>query len=312
MNATAPLEALYRRINATRRSLYRRGVLDSETLPRPVISIGNRAIGGSGKTPLTIAIARGLVRRGIGVAVLTRGYGRRSAEQPLLVEGEDAARFGDEPVVIARNVPEAAVVVGSRRAAAGRWLLEQRDVDVFLLDDGFQHLQLARDLDLVIEAPHARWYREGEESLRDADVVFRRGVRTRESREIGIDVAPSEWLHGGASRPLEELKGKPVFAFSGLADNAQFFATVERLGARLAGSMEFRDHHVYRPADLERIRAMAVAKGAELILTTEKDAVKAKELGAAILRVAARIEREDELMELLVAKIAKPDVRQPL
>lgn len=308
MRVSAPVQALYTAINRGRRALYRRGLLQTESLPRTVLSIGNRAVGGSGKTPLTIAIARGLLERGLRVVILTRGYGRDSSNEPLIVDGEDPRRFGDEPVVIARNAPEAAVVVGSKRAAAGRWFLETvGDCDVFILDDGFQHLQLERDLDLVIENAEARWYREGPEALRDADIIFRRGEPASEARERGLEIAPASWTRSGTALGLELLRGTRVFAFAGLADNAQFFRTLEQIGATVAGSLTFADHHVYRPSDLERIRREATAARAELIITTEKDAVKTTGLETAVLRVAAKIEREQELFDLLVSKVRRPE-----
>jgi tetraacyldisaccharide 4'-kinase len=308
MRASAPAQSLYTAINRARRALYRRGLLHTESLPRTVLSIGNRAIGGSGKTPLTIAIARGLLERGLRVVVLTRGYGRGSSSEPLIVDGEDPRRFGDEPVVIARNAPGAAVVVGSKRAAAGRWFLERAgDCDVFLLDDGFQHLQLERDLDLVIENPAARWYREGPEALRDADIIFRRGGPATEARERGLEIVPSGWTRGGTAFELELLRGARVFAFAGLADNDQFFQTLERLGAKVAGSIGFADHHLYRSSDLERIRREASAASADFTITTEKDAVKTTGLETAVVRIAAKIEREQELLDLLVSKVRRPE-----
>jgi tetraacyldisaccharide 4'-kinase len=308
MRVTAPAEILYTAVNRARRALYRRGLLQTEALPRTVLSIGNRAIGGSGKTPLTIAIARGLLERGLRVVVLTRGYGRDSSSEPLLVDGEDPRKFGDEPVVIARNAPGAAVVVGSKRVAAGRWFLETTgDCDVFLLDDGFQHLQLERDLDLVIESAGARWFREGPEALRDADVIFRRGGPASEARERELEIVPVGWTRAGEALGLELLGGARVFAFAGLADNDQFFRTLERLGAIVAGSIGFADHHVYRPSDLDRIRRQSAAVTAELIITTEKDAVKTTGLETAVLQIAAKIEREQELLDLLVSKVRSPE-----
>lgn len=307
MRVMAPAQLLYTAINRARRSLYRRGVLRTESLPRTVLSIGNRAIGGSGKTPLTIAIARGLLERGLRVVVLTRGYGRDSAAEPLLVDGDDPGKFGDEPVVIARNAPGVVVVVGSKRAAAGRWFLQTTDCDVFLLDDGFQHLQLERDLDLVIESAGSKWFREGPEALRDADVIFRRGAPASEPRELALEIVPVDWVRSHEPLDLELLRGARVFAFAGLADNDQFFRTLEGLGARVVGRLGFPDHRAYRPSDLDKIRRESEAVSAEIMLTTEKDAVKAAGLGAAVLRVAAKIEREQELLDLLVSKVHRPE-----
>jgi tetraacyldisaccharide 4'-kinase len=242
-----PFELLYRGINRARRALYRAGVLKAKRLPKPVISVGNIAIGGSGKTPAVIAIARALVAEGLDVAVLTRGYGRTG--EGGVVDSFDAARFGDEPLVIHKAVPKANVIVGSKRHENGAPV----NCDVYLLDDGFQHLQLHRDLDVVIDVPNARWYREGRSALRDAGVILQRRLR------------PSGY---------ESLVGHRVFAFSGLADNEQFFTMLRNLGVDVVATRSFPDHYRYTPRDVEEIKRAAAEAGAERIATTEKDAVK--------------------------------------
>jgi tetraacyldisaccharide 4'-kinase len=247
-----PAELLLRAVNRARRGLYRRGVLRARKLPRPVVSVGNIAIGGAGKTPAVIAIARDLTARGFRVAVLTRGYGR-SSDVTGVMTSHDAAMWGDEPVLIARSADKAIVIVGSNRFDNATRYLADNDCDVFLLDDGFQHQQLARDLDLVVEAPSARFQREGQDALRDARFVIPRRLR----------------VTGG-----EAVRGKRVFAFAGLADNEQFFATLRTAGATVAGTLSFPDHHGYGDEDKKAIRAAAARCEAELIVTTEKDAVK--------------------------------------
>lgn len=237
-------EFLYRALNRARRELYRRGILRAKKLPKPVVSVGNIAIGGAGKTPTVIAIGKYLIERGYRVAVLTRGYGRAGSEQGPVTE-LDAARFGDEPVLIKKSLDKADVIVGKNRYNNGL----QVTCDVYLLDDGFQHLQLARDVDVIVDAPNARWYREGRSALRDADVIVKRNL---------CITIPAE------------LHGKRLFAFAGLADNSQFFANLPNV----VGTRSFPDHHRYTESDLEAIRAAARDVGAERIVTTEKDAVK--------------------------------------
>jgi tetraacyldisaccharide 4'-kinase len=245
-------ELPYRGLNRLRRALYRVGFLRAKRLPRAVLSIGNLSAGGAGKTPATIRIARYFLDRGFRVAVLTRGYGRAGDEQGLLT-ALDAARFGDEPVLIKTALANVDVIVGVDRYMNATHYLGGNDCDLFILDDGFQHLRLARDVDVVIDVRHARFWREGRSALRDADVILARDLR------------PLGW---------EPLRGRRVFAFSGLADNEQFFAMLRGLGLTLAGTRGFADHHPYSAGDLASIRAAAVAAGAEVIATTEKDAVK--------------------------------------
>jgi tetraacyldisaccharide 4'-kinase len=248
-----PFELLYRGVNRARRNLYRAGILKAKRLHRPVISVGNLAAGGTGKTPAVIAVCRYLEAQGLRVAVLTRGYGRADDSYTGIIDSNDAAKFGDEPVLIKQST-NASILIGSNRYENAR----DFDCDVFVLDDGFQHLQLHRDFDLIIDAP-ARFHREGRSALRDANAVVPRQLRLR---------IP------------EELRGRPIYAFAGLADNEQFFASLENSGLNLVKRKGFPDHHRYTPADLQQIRRDA--DGATLV-TTEKDAVKINEKDVVVI-----------------------------
>lgn len=265
-------EMLYRGVNRIRRALYRRGILKARRLPKPVISVGNIAIGGAGKTPAVIAICRFLEGRGLKVAVLTRGY--RATGQGS-VDSLDSAKFGDEPVLIKKQTKSTSVIVGANRFQQA----STQSCDVFVLDDGFQHLQLHRDLDIVIDAP-ARFYREGRSALRDADVVVARRLR--------LDVPDS-------------LRGKRVFAFAGLADNEQFFDSLRREGLTVERTRGFPDHHAYSALDLAQIHH--AARGTDAIVTTEKDAVKIHD--EELVAVPAEFIFDDDVLQR-IATVAKP------
>jgi tetraacyldisaccharide 4'-kinase len=256
------LEWLWHVVNRIRRALYRAGVLRPKRLHRPVISIGNLAAGGTGKTPAVIALTRFLSANGLRVAVLTRGYGRGDAEATGVITSLDAYKYGDEPVLIKRAT-NADVLVGSHRYINGR----DYDCDVFVLDDGFQHLQLRRDLDIVIDAP-SRISREGRSALQDADHVIPRRLRT---------VVP------------EGLRGKRVFAFAGLADNEQFFASLRAAGLELAGTKSFPDHHRYTAADIAALEGHGLP-----LVTTEKDEVKIA--GSRVIAVGAEFDIPEEVL----------------
>ena len=282
-----------------RRLLSSAGLLPASRLPRPVVSIGNLVMGGAGKTPHVIHLARWLTGQGRRVGILSRGYGRKSRGVRWVSDGGGpivtAAEGGDEPVLIARSLPGIPVVVGESRAAAGRELLSRRPVDVFLLDDGFQHLSLLRDVDLLlVESGRGlgnRWtaplgpLREPPSHARFADGLVitkcpdaESGARTARSVPFppGRPVAFSRLSPGGIvgrdGRPSGgPAAGDAVFAFSGLARNAQFRDTLASAGYRVGGFLPFPDHHAYGRGDLERIAREA---GGLPAITTEKDLVR--------------------------------------
>ena len=266
-------------LNRARRALYRAGILRGKKLHRPVISIGNIAAGGAGKTPAVIAVSRALVARGLRVAVLTRGYGRGDKSYAGPVTSSDPDKFGDEPVLIRRSII-GEVLVGANRYKNAR----EFDCDVFVLDDGFQHLQLRRDYDLVIDAP-AKYYREGRSALKDADAVIPRQLRT---------IVP------------EELRGTRVFAFAGLADNEQFFASLREAGLDVVGTRGFPDHHRYTAADVEALKRDA--NGLPLV-TSEKDKVKIADPAVSCVG-AELVIPEDVLEEVLRVATTEPRRRK--
>lgn len=301
------LASLYGWAVRVRVALYRGRWLPQRRLSCRVVSVGNLTVGGTGKTPLVIALATMLRKRGRRVAVLSRGYRRHSRAPQLLVsDGRTIfigpAEAGDEPYLIAQRCPGVVVAVGADRFRLGQWLLDQFPLDCLLLDDGFQHLGLYRDVDLLLvdasaprdlEAlvPAGRLREPLAAAARATAVLLTRAdtastansVLTRLASATGRMASPilvrfrSDALVNlvtGAVEPSEILAGKTAVIFSGVANAPSFRDLLTALGTRVCDELAFPDHHAYTSRDLESIRHGAERCGAELIVTTEKDAVK--------------------------------------
>jgi len=280
-----------------RRALHRTGILRSGFLPRPVVSLGNLTVGGTGKTPHVQFLAQWLTARGVKVAILSRGYGRRT-RGVVWASGEppaSAAEAGDEPALLARTLPGVAVVVGESRLEAGREALRRGAVDAFLLDDGFQHLSLHRDADILLvdgirvlgnrrTLPFGT-LREPPDHARFADaLVVTRCADASQAERIaaalpfpgGRPVAatrfvPRSLIDAEGRQSALPPPGAEVAAFSGLARNDQFESTLRACGLRVKTFLPFGDHHAYGPRDIGSILA---ASGGLPVLTTEKDLVR--------------------------------------
>jgi tetraacyldisaccharide 4'-kinase len=290
-------------IARARRGLYGAGVLTPERLPRPVVSVGNLVLGGAGKTPHVLYLARWLSGGGRRVAVLSRGYGRRSRGVVWVTRGDgrvvDAREGGDEPVLLARSLPGVPVVVAECRAEAGREVLAREAVDVFLLDDGFQHLSLHRDVDLLL-VDCARGLsnrmtlplgplREPPSHARFADgLVITKcpdpGAGERTARTVPFPpgrpkafsrLVPQGLVGRDGAQEASVTPGADILAFSGLARNGPFRETLEEAGYRVRRHLSFPDHHEYSRGDLDRIAREAAGLPA---VTTEKDLVRLPEV----------------------------------
>jgi tetraacyldisaccharide 4'-kinase len=297
-----PLSAIFGAGVALRNELYDRGVFKTRKLSRPVVSVGNISLGGTGKTPFVIALGQLLKARGIAFDVLSRGYGRRSVETAVVDPNGTPEHFGDEPLLIARKL-DAPVIVGADRHRTGLLAEQKYASKLHLLDDGFQHRRLHRDFDIVMAPasdledtllPIGR-LREPLSSLWRADVVVSdRGesapeiasfVLGRSARSLNavmqgekppatpsLHVLPVEIWRMKRNVYLEETSQKPL-AFCGIARPRQFFGHLQELGIELAGAVSFSDHHRYNENDLARLLRAKSSTGADGFITTEKDAI---------------------------------------
>jgi tetraacyldisaccharide 4'-kinase len=303
-------------------------------LSRPVLSIGNLTVGGSGKTPIAGLVARLLVDRGERPAILSRGYRRAVSADAVTVVSDGTAvragldRAGDEPLMLAQALAGVRVVVGADRYASGRLAEERLDATVHILDDGFQHLALARDVDLLIVSeddlgdrllPAGR-LREplGAASAADAVLVaagYPAAVE-RVARALNVQTAFGMTRVIGAPRtltPARETVVVPpesrVFAVAGIARPERFFSDIESAGWRLVGTLAFRDHHRFSQADVAKIARAAKGAAAAIVLTTEKDAVRLAACDTGGLPIAAvplcvSIDPPDAFRDWVVERIA--------
>jgi tetraacyldisaccharide 4'-kinase len=285
----APLVPFYAAGAALRSASLRLGLEPVRHLGWPAVSVGSLSAGGAGKTPFVIALAALFTDSGLAVDVLSRGYGRRDGRAARVDPAGSAEVFGDEPILVAQDalIP---VYVGARRIEAGR-LAETTGAPpgVHLLDDGFQHRQLARDVDiaLVSSADLQDWLlpagnlREPLGALGRADVLAieardEAALARLEALKLGPAVGQQVWRYRRSMR-FPNFR-EPVLAFCGIARAGQFFAGIRAAGIAVAAEQAFPDHHRFKAADLVLLRELALRTGAASLMTTAKDLVRLREL----------------------------------
>ena len=328
-----PLSLLYGAVTRTRLSLYRRGTFHTTKLDRPVISIGNITTGGTGKTPLVEYVARTIAAQGKKVCILTRGYGRKDPHLQVIVSDgygvlASPSEAGDEPYLLATRLKGLAAVISSAdRIAAGREAIKDFGTDCFVLDDGFQHLRVARDLNIVtIDAtnpwgggrllPHGR-LRESLDGMSRADcVVITRcdqvesvnPLRAEISRLTGDKPVFESQMRMVRVAPLKnggETVAPParVVAFCAVGNPASFFEGLRRAGYEIALERSFADHHVYSQDEINVLVRAAKEAGAEALVTTAKDAVKLRtmsfEIPCYLVEIEIAIDNEERFTQLV-------------
>ena len=312
-----PFSWLYAAVISIRNRLYALGMFKARTLPCRVISVGNITVGGTGKTPAVIALAKHLQTEKVHVAILLRGYKRQSREKVTIVsDGERVCaslkESGDEAYMMAKHLSGIPIIVSRQRYQAGQVALERFGVDVLLLDDGFQHRQLARDVDILTVPAHsaiglqaarerllpAGSLREPPTVLRRADVILLTHTGTvdmlRDAKAALRQLAPNALVLESIHQPVyfyplasppnaeerdfrpasEAVKGKRILAVCGIGNPDAFATTLMQCSAESVELLAFPDHHVYTEADFVRIDTVFQAAQADLIVTTQKDEQK--------------------------------------
>jgi tetraacyldisaccharide 4'-kinase len=335
------LSAMYGAAAAWRRNWYARDPRRRRYLLRPVISVGNLRVGGSGKTPMVEYIARLLLDEGERPAILTRGYARQQPEDGVTVVSDGVsvraslAAAGDEPLMLARALPGALILVAANRYLSGRLAERKLQATVHILDDGFQHFELGRDVDLLLASdddlidrplPAGR-LRENLAAASVADAALVTATYDSAAERIGRalqvptvfrvtrTIGAPRMVAGDHDSVVVPPESR-VFVVTGIARPDRFESDISSAGWQISGTMSFRDHHPYDARDIKRIVAAAQTARSAIILTTEKDAVRlsACELGDlpfASVPLIFGVEQPDRFRDWLLERIGRTHASAP-
>jgi tetraacyldisaccharide 4'-kinase len=333
-----PFSPLYSALMRIRSRMYRNGLLKSVRLRVPVISIGNLTMGGTGKTPLVRYIAEILQKNGYVPAIISRGYGgKANCRINVVSDGTslllDARQAGDEPRLLAESLPGIPVVTGRLRMYPCLYAIENFGADILLLDDGFQHMAVVRDLDLVLfnastPAADLRVFpggllREPLSALSRADAFIltgSKGLMTTDAGEIAdflrahfseTPIIPSMYtpsscrLHGTAF-PWESLP-VPLYGFCGIAEPSRFLHTLNSCDLQLNGFTALKDHEPYSIETITKITRSAQTSGAKGLITTEKDRVKLSSCSfpLPLFDLSMTVRMPDGFTDFLLRRISK-------
>jgi tetraacyldisaccharide 4'-kinase len=305
-----PISSIFRALVSLRRALYRRGVLSSQKLPLPVIVVGNISVGGTGKTPLTLALAQQLIGRGWHPLIVSRGYGGTTQQAQHVTANSDARQVGDEPLLMARR-KLCPVWVGRDRAATARRAIQNHpECDLVLCDDGLQHYRLQRDVEIAVTDARRGFgngwllpagpLREPVSRLRSVDTVVVNGDRATVGQfRMRLDGATFyNLIDPTQTATAADFRSQKNHGVAGIGDPQRYFDHLKFLGIHFTPHA-FPDHHAYQPADLS-------FPGCDAILLTEKDAVKCAAFADKtywVLRVDAQI--DPALIDLITQKLSR-------
>jgi tetraacyldisaccharide 4'-kinase len=335
-----PLSPIYSFVMANRSSLYQKGFFRQHKLEVPVISVGNLVLGGTGKTPLVHYIAKLLQQQNKKPAILSRGYkGAASGKINIVSDTTEilmnADHAGDEPRLLAEKLPGMPVITGKKRSITGRFAIDSYGVDCLILDDGFQHMSLKRDIDLVLFNAQKLLgngrvlpggdLREPLSALKRADAFIISGVDTplddmvAQFIEFLHNLFPDKPAFTGSYLPDETLSrtysGKndtlslsesrkiPVYGFCGIAQPESFQNILKKSNMNLTGFQSFEDHYHYSLDDIESLYKTGLSSGAQALITTEKDLVKIRDLSPRdfpLLTLSLRLEMDNDFDRFLL------------
>ena len=346
-----PFSIIHLWIVSLRNKLFDWHIFKSRRLPKPVISIGNIQLGGTGKTPLIIALMNKFQNEGLKVGVLSRGYKRKSNEEVILTSNDekDSSSYptvGDEPAIFLKELKGGTLGIGGDRYGVGSKILEDNEIDLFLLDDALQHRQLQRDLDICL-IDVGRWrqhpflfpfsyLRDCKSSLKRCHAVIltkigeevekAKKIKDTISNKFNIPVFEGDLkiqscvkIQDQNEINISELNGKQVAAFCGIAHPNHFFLMLKQAGADVVFEKRFPDHYHYHPDDLQQLGKIIGARGIHTAITTEKDAVKLgnlirdisiKDINFYYLKVEFQIKEMTEFYKLFASLLSSKNFEQ--
>ena len=322
----SPLALVYWGLVFWRNLFYKLNIFTVHKVDCKVLSIGNLTLGGTGKTPMVVFFAIYLISLGKKVAILSRGYGRKTKGMVLVSKGDGNILCswqdcGDEPYMIANKLKGVPVLVDENRYRGGLYLRESFNPDIIIMDDGFQHRALHRDLDIVLIdggdsisehrlLPHGKLREPWSNIIRaDAIIITKKRPSALIKRKIDETLLPQLYtkfiptIRHPSSFSSKTKIDKNIFIISGIGNPSFFKKTVEHLGYEICGGKTFPDHHHYKKEDLDKIQLLMEESGASQILTTEKDWVKLKvfdsDIAFGIVDIDIRIQDEEALREII-------------
>ena len=327
--STFPLFIVYLLFVAIRNFLYDIKLLKITKLSCKIVSVGNITVGGAGKTPTVIAIAKFLQKENNSLAILSRGYGRESTGTRVVTDGKAAPaswkNVGDEPVLMAKYLSNIPIVVDENRIRGGEYLINKFNPEIIILDDGFQHRQLHRDIDIVLVNSNMSKFnnrilgcmnfREPWKSLKRAHIIFltksdsvassAKLLEKLKSTALPLfktNINPSSFLIDQKTNKIDikEFNGKTALLYSGIGDPKSFEKTVTNQNIDVLDTIKFRDHKNYTTSNIKKIRSKFNETNADVILTTEKDFLKFNELDLPIYSIPVSMEIDEKGFETIV------------
>ncbi len=300
VQSLVPISFVYEKLSDIRNYLYKKNILKNYKPDVLTISIGNLTTGGTGKTPITAAIANNLTEKGYKVAILSRGYGSKlnSKKINIISDGNtifyDANQGGDEPVWLAQNCPKTAVLTSSNRVNIAKYAEKELGCNALILDDGFQHQKLQRDINILVvdsikqfgnkKVLPAGPLRESIKNISRANkiIIVNKGscenLVNIDLKEYHICNLTTDYIYEIHSKTILENTNQQALAFSAIGQPQQFYNLAKENGLNIVKTINYADHHNYNEEDIKNIIKQATDKNIQVILTTEKDAVKIKQL----------------------------------